>query len=547
MMFLWSRMTNGKKRPVTTLLIVFFLMGLNFCAPDRKQNVILITLDTQRADYISAYSSQFAHTPNIDSLAEDSVLFENCYSPIPITLPAHASLFYSQLPSQLQVYNNGDVFNGEGKESLAEIFQKKGYATGAFVSLGVLKEKFGLSNGFDTYDDDFPPEKWYLTAAEINQKAYGWLERNKLQDFFLWIHYSDPHGPYSPPGEPPDLKIYVNDVFHKELCLDKNRIEELDVQLKRGQNVVKLEVINAFNDDPARNRARLDLFEVIPAAEKDAPRIEFGAGAIKRDHRGTINIYLREEAHLNIFSNTEPHSVKIKLRGRLLLKPEGCQAMYKKEVEFMDGEIGRLFNRLKSLDLYDNTLIVVVGDHGEGLGEYRFPGGAPHIGHIHFLNSLYIEVPYLIHSPHLKKKGERIATPVSIIDVAPTLLGLLGWKQTEDMMGKNALKIKKRNRHPSAIFGETYEPQSFYTSFCLIRYPWHLIITPQKRKYELYDLSKDPLERQNLYPGSQARKEILDLKTELNDYIRTSLAMKVPDKEKDKDTLEMLKSLGYIK
>ncbi|MFC2163854.1 sulfatase [Acidobacteriota bacterium] len=528
-------------------LILFLLFGLNSCSPEAKQNVILITLDTQRADHISAYDSHSASTPNIDSLAEDGVLFEKCYSPIPITLPAHASIFYSQLPSQLQVYNNGHVFNGEGKESLAEIFQERGYATGAFVSLGVLKKRFGLTRGFDTYDDDFPLNKWYLSAAEINQKAYNWLETNKLNDFFLWIHYSDPHGPYSPPEEPPDLNIHLNDVFQKNICLDKNEIEEMDIALKKGKNVLRLEVKNAFNNDPKRHKARLDLFEVIPASEEEVIRIECGAGAIKRNHRGRSNIFLGEMAHLNIFSNKALHSIKIKLRGRLLMKPNGSQAMYKKEVEFMDNEVGKLLARLKSLDLYDNTAIIVVGDHGEGLGEYILREEAPHIGHIHFLYSLYLEVPYIIHSPHLRSTGKRIISPVSILDVGPTILGMLGWKQPDQMKGKNVLELEKHGQEPLDILGETYEPQSFFTSFCLIRYPWHLIITPKENRFELYDLGQDPWERKNLYPSIKSEREISDMKIKINDYMRKSLAQKLPEKEKDKDTLEMLRSLGYIR
>jgi arylsulfatase A-like enzyme len=221
--------------------------------------------------------------------------------------------------------------------------------------------------------------------------------------------------------------------------------------------------------------------------------------------------------------------------------------MYRKEVEYMDQEIGKLLSRIKDLNLIDSTAIVVVGDHGEGLGEYRFPGGAPHIGHIHFLYSLYLEVPYLIHNPSIKTQGDKIATPVTLLDVGPTILGLLGWKQPDFMKGQNVLKLKKRNRAPSEIFGETYEPQSFYTSFCLIRYPWQMIITPKKNRFELYNLSEDPLERQNIYSDAEDREDIVDLKIKLNNYIRTSLAQKLPEKEKDKDTLEMLKALGYIK
>lgn len=532
--------------PLALITVILVLTGLNSCSPGKEQNVILITLDTQRADHISSYDTQFAHTPNLDSLAKQGFLFEQCYSPIPITLPAHASIFYSQLPSQLQVYNNGDVFTGEDKESLAEIFQSNGYVTGAIVSLGVMKGKFGLNKGFETYDDDFPREKWYLTATEVNHKAFKWLESNRLNNFFLWIHYSDPHGPYSPPGEPPDLKIFMNDTFQKDFYLDKNRKEELDLHARKGKNILRFEVSNAFYDENNANVARLDMFEVLPHSEGDTLKVEFGRGVAKKPHRGGPNIFLRKKAYLSIIMEKEG-GIKLKFRGRLMLRPAGYRAMYKKEVEYMDQEIGQLLARIKSLGLQHNTAIVVVGDHGEGLGEHLLPTGNPHIGHIHFLTWPYLEVPFLVQSPYLKSNGKRIAASVSIVDVSPTILGLLGWRQPDQMEGRNALKLGKRSKEPPDLFGETYEPQAFDTSFCLIKYPWQLIIIPKHNTFELFDLSRKSLSRKNHYAEANTEQEIVDMRARLFNYTRASLANKLPDRKKDKDTLEMLKSLGYIK
>ena len=125
-----------KKATVLFWCVVLFFSGVistescKLQKQDDPLNVILITLDTQRADYISAVNSTKALTPNIDSLAGKGIIFENCYSPIPITGPAHASLFYSLLPHELNLYNNGQVFNNEKNlMSIAQIFKKKGYKT----------------------------------------------------------------------------------------------------------------------------------------------------------------------------------------------------------------------------------------------------------------------------------------------------------------------------------------------------------------------------------------------------------------------------------
>ena len=111
-------------------MLSLFLIQCSAEEEKKPKNVILITLDTYRADYVSAYNPEKSKTPNIDFFAQEGVLFENCYSLIPITAPAHASLFYSLPPHVLQVYNNGQIFQPEQKKSsLAELFQKKGFKT----------------------------------------------------------------------------------------------------------------------------------------------------------------------------------------------------------------------------------------------------------------------------------------------------------------------------------------------------------------------------------------------------------------------------------
>ncbi|MCX6565493.1 MAG: sulfatase-like hydrolase/transferase, partial [Candidatus Aminicenantes bacterium] len=148
------------------------------CSPDRKPaNVVFITLDTFRGDHLGALSGGRAATPALDGLTARGILFENAWSPIPITLPAHKSIFFGQPPHALASYNNGQtVAARRDRPSFVQAFRKKGFVTAAFVSLGVLTREFGPAEGFDYYEDKFPAERWYLTADEVNRKVVPWLE-----------------------------------------------------------------------------------------------------------------------------------------------------------------------------------------------------------------------------------------------------------------------------------------------------------------------------------------------------------------------------------
>ena len=169
---------------------ILLLGGFSACRTQAKpEHVILITLDTQRADHLSAYDPARATTPHIDLLAREGTLFRNAYSLIPITLPSHASIFFSEAPHRLHNYNNGQKIGAKrARPSFVNQFRKNGYATAAFVSLGVLQRPFGLDQGFEHYADEFPPERWYLSAGEVNDKVKSWLEESKGRPFFLWIH-----------------------------------------------------------------------------------------------------------------------------------------------------------------------------------------------------------------------------------------------------------------------------------------------------------------------------------------------------------------------
>lgn len=166
-----------------------------------KPNVVLITIDTLRADRLGSYGYEWAETPNLDRLAREGVLFSRAYSQVPLTLPSHASLLTGLYPPEHGSRLNGTYTFRQDLPTLATILDDEGYATGAFVSASVLSSSFGLNAGFDRYDDI--PESNPLSIPERpSQKtvtqALKWLEDNSEGPFFLWLHLFDPHYPYTP-------------------------------------------------------------------------------------------------------------------------------------------------------------------------------------------------------------------------------------------------------------------------------------------------------------------------------------------------------------
>ncbi len=528
-------------------LILTYLLGVCLFFPgcqkrELKPNFILITLDTQRADFISAYSRDNASTPNIDSLAEKGLLYENCFSLIPITLPSHASLFFSQPPHAVKNYNNGQVImNLRKRPSFVNIFKKKGFLTSAFVSLSVLSANYGLGEGFDFYQDDFPKERWYLTAEEVNHRVFPWLEQNKDQKFFLWIHYSDPHGPYLPPDSPPDLKISLDNQLIGEYFLTQPDKLELNLNIEKGNTLLELEVRNEFARGEREFQAKFDIFDFTLESKPRDVKIQFQKGwSIQKQKR----VFLcQKRAYVKLHSESPSSSVKLTFRGELILPLEGTRELYKREVEYMDKEIGKLWAKLRELKILKKTCILMVGDHGEGLGDKKGYLGNWHIGHIHFLYNVYLKVPLIIYNPYSPEKAVRRKVPVTLLDMAPTIMGIMGFKQLPSFRGRNLLSLKKEE---VTIFEETYKPEAFMDVFALLKFPWHLILTPEKRKYELYDLLKDPEEKENIYQEKTLTQEAMNLKQRLDSFVLSISKGKKEIKIDDK-TKEMLRALGYIK
>jgi len=185
-------------------LAALLLAGLAAsCGEDRRPSLLLVTVDTLRADHVSSYGYSRPTSPQIDELAASGVLFETVISPLPETGPSFASLLTGRWPAQLGVRGNGKPLGGEF-ETLASILSGAGYDTAAFVSgFPLVRRLSGLQRGFDHYDDRMPDPRGGVpqvqrTAEKTTDSALAWLGRHSDRPFFLWVHYYDCHGDYAP-------------------------------------------------------------------------------------------------------------------------------------------------------------------------------------------------------------------------------------------------------------------------------------------------------------------------------------------------------------
>ena len=186
------------------VLWIGLALGCNRISAQRGPNVLLVTIDTLRADRVGAYGARDVATPTLDALAARGVLFEQAMAAVPLTLPSHASILTGQYPPTHGVRHNAVFVLSRRAETLAERFSDAGYATGAVVGAAVLERAFGLEQGFDSYDDDLPTERsssagfFERPAADITDRALEWL-RETNRPFFLWVHYYDVHAVHEPP------------------------------------------------------------------------------------------------------------------------------------------------------------------------------------------------------------------------------------------------------------------------------------------------------------------------------------------------------------
>src|SRR6266849_2208622 len=222
----------------TTLLVLLAFA----CARTPQPPVVLITIDTLRADHLPAYGYRGVATPAIDSLRRDGVLFSSAWSHCPMTLPSHVSILTGQLPAEHGVRNNvGFDFQPDRNPTIAQALQRHGYATGAMVSAFVLRGRTGLARAFETYDDVDEVSR-SATALDLErpasvtaQHAIEWIRTRRKRPFFLFVHFFEPHAPYEPP-EP--FRSRAADPYDGEIATADAAVGQVFDELKR-RNIYK--------------------------------------------------------------------------------------------------------------------------------------------------------------------------------------------------------------------------------------------------------------------------------------------------------------------
>ena len=207
----------------------------------RGSNVLLITVDTLRADRVGAYGSSRGLTPTIDGFAKDGLRFERSYAHVPLTLPSHASLLTGSYPTRHGVHDNGAFRLGPSPPTLAEAMKRAGYRTAAFVGAFVLDARFGLGRGFDVYDDRMlgrggDVEFVQRSAEQVLAPAYEWITSNPQSPapspWFVWAHLYDPHEPYTPPE--PYRSRYASEPYDGEIAYADAALGAFVAKLRRS-------------------------------------------------------------------------------------------------------------------------------------------------------------------------------------------------------------------------------------------------------------------------------------------------------------------------
>jgi arylsulfatase A-like enzyme/Flp pilus assembly protein TadD len=221
------------------LAACLMLAGSATSAAPAAPNVVIVTIDTLRADHLACYGYDRIKTPNIDQLARTGIRFANAFTPVPITLPAHTALMTGQYPMATGIRDFSGNKLASGTATLARVLQSHGYSTAAFLGSAVLDSQFGLNQGFDTYYDHFNlgrSREVHLDEIErrgdqVVDFALEWLESHRQKPFFIWVHLYDPHAPYDPPE--PYARVYRDHPYDGEIAFADAQVGRLFDYLKR--------------------------------------------------------------------------------------------------------------------------------------------------------------------------------------------------------------------------------------------------------------------------------------------------------------------------
>ncbi|MFC2171001.1 sulfatase [Acidobacteriota bacterium] len=460
-------------------------------ANDQYPNIVIITIDTLRADHLGCYGYQDIQTPVLDKLAREGILFKQHICQQPVTTASHVSLFTSTYPLTNGVQGNNRPLKNDAV-TLAEILKKRGYVTGAFVSAYPVKaHSSNLDQGFDEYDDrlsfiDYLPGKasiWFMKTTVLRivetylektgaivllqrrgdnttRAALRWLDRIGDQRFFMWLHYFDPHAPYDPPV--PFESVY-----------DPHYSGSVDGSMRSLRMIW----------DRTLNPSEADIRHII--------------------------------------------------------------SLYDGEISFTDQQIGVFLDRLKERRLLDNSLITVTADHGESLWEHDY-----NFRHGDFLYEGSMMVPLIIRLPGGNQAGREISTLTENVDLVPTILEIIGIEKPESQQGESLLGLLQGETESnnktgfSQAKGKRDESEAKESRRYALRTAEWKLIANEGAENELYNLIADPHEQNDCVASqpeiSEKYRKLLEQKL----LKITRSGEELP--EYDEDTMRRLKSLGYI-
>jgi len=387
--------------------------------------IIVVSIDTLRADHLPAYGYTKVRTPAIDALAADGVVFERAYSHAPQTLPAHVALLSGQLPFETGVRDNVGFTVKRGERLLPQMLRDRGFTTGGVVSSYVLRKETGISQGFDFFDDEMPPSSPELSIGQVQRDgveseaiAEHWLDTIGTSRAFLFLHLYEPHKPYAPPER---------------------------------------------------------------------------------------------------FADYDP---------------------YDGEIAYADEIVGRLVRYLKSHQLYDRSTVILLSDHGEGLGDHGEQE------HGLFLYDEAIHVPLVVKQEGNTGSGRRVADLVQHIDLVPTILDLVKAPGSGGFRGRSLKPVLEGTGtlpapsvYAEALYARYHFGWSELTALTDDRYRY--VKAPRE---ELYDLQHDAHEHANIADERPQARQAL---RRALDRVAAGATIPVPA-EVPPDARERLQALGYV-
>ncbi|MCB9916322.1 MAG: sulfatase-like hydrolase/transferase [Planctomycetes bacterium] len=463
------------------------------------KHVLLISLDTTRADQLGCYGGTRARTPRLDALAAEGALFEDCSAAATTTLASHTSIFTGLYPRRHGVPRNGFMVPEED-ELAAELLGRAGFRTAGFVASFALDQMFDVDQGFAHWDQDFDIEveasyadQDQRRAERVTDAVLDYVDRVGTDErLFLFAHFFDAHAPYDPPE--PFAAEYAGPGKPR-------RVTQLDIN------------VQAIRHQQAAGSPPRDLF-----------------------NEGVSDVLLDG-------SDGQPFE-----------PDETFAQLYAGELAYLDRHVGRLLDGLAARGVLDDCVVVVVGDHGETFWEH-----ADHWHHGAWVYQTNVHVPLIVRLPDGRGAGRRIAGLSSGVDVLPTLADLLGLTLPAPVDGVSLVPALDGAPLPDrAVFCEATQPVVGLEQAspwagqrkprALRRGRWKLIEAPYLGRFQLFDLEEDPGETRDLFlaPTPRAQAELPRLQRDLAVW---SSAQDPPlsrfNATQTEEVLRRLRALGY--